>query len=275
MKIKRSFIYITVFLFLVTAMALGAVSFVQQHEINIHEDTPAEFLGKYTFERSMVFGSGKVAHFYESGDEYFRYCHDENGYVLIRDVENETLTYGMLVSGRLISSGISFFASPQEVNGVDKVIATEIDFTLNPTLVTQIDRAAPYNGEVFLSSLDEEVVYVPQKPLFAGETEKRTITNLVILIKFNDTQQGVVDNAITAFDPYFNNPINSLKNYYETISYDEVTINSILPRVSPSEVYVYNGGLRSYYNIEDSNTARRRERIAIIRRRRYGCCWLF
>ena len=259
MNIKKQYIYIALFLLLASVMTLGAISYVKNNSLpTLSVDVPTEEFGKYTFERKMTFENGLVAEFFESGDEYFRYCHDEQGFVLIRDNTNNTLTYGTLADGVLISSGISFFASEEEIGLVDKLTASEIDFSLNPELVTRIDRAAPYGGEVFLGG--EEPDIVDQKPLLAGEEPKRIITNLVILIKFNDTTQAVVDNAIAAFDPYFNHPINSLKNYYEVLSYNNVTINSILPRVSPSEVYVYNGGDRQYFNIEDSNTYTRRTR---------------
>ena len=259
MNIKKQYIYIALILLLASVMTLGAISYVKNNSLpTLSVDVPTEEFGKYTFERKMTFENGLVAEFFESGDEYFRYCHDEQGFVLIRDNTNNTLTYGTLADGVLISSGISFFASEEEIGLVDKLTASEIDFSLNPELVTRIDRAAPYGGEVFLGG--EEPDIVDQKPLLAGEEPKRIITNLVILIKFNDTTQAVVDNAIAAFDPYFNHPINSLKNYYEVLSYNNVTINSILPRVSPSEVYVYNGGDRQYFNIEDSNTYTRRTR---------------
>jgi len=259
MSFRKNYLIIALIVLLASVVTLGAISYVKNNSLpTLSLDVPADEFGKYTFERTMTFDNGRIAEFFESGDEYFRYCHDEQGFVLIRDNNNKTLTYGTLSDGVLISSGVSFFATEQEINLVDKLTASEIDFSLNPSLVTRIDRAAPYGGEVLLQGEQPDIV--DQRPLFAGEEQKRTITNMVILIKFNDTPQAVVDNAIAAFDPYFNHPNNSLKNYYEVLSYNNVTINSILPRISPSEVYVYNGGNRQYFNIEDSNTYARRTR---------------
>lgn len=261
MNTKRLSIYITLFLLLVTIVAIGAFSFVNNNAISSFVDTPAESYGKYTFQKSMVLNSGEEVEFFESGDEYFRYYHDASGFVLIRDGLEKTLTYGTLVDGKVVSSGISFSSSEKDIFSVDKLTASEIDFSLNPELLSKIDRGAPYGGQVSLSSSGDEMITVNQRPLLALDpADKRTITNVVILVKFNDTPQAVVDSAISVFDSYFNNTVNSLKNYYETMSNNQVTINSYLPRETNLAVYVHNGGNRSYYDIEASNTIERRTR---------------
>lgn len=42
---------------------------------------------RYTFEQTVYEPDGTAAKVYASGDSDFRYLHDENGYVLIRDGE--------------------------------------------------------------------------------------------------------------------------------------------------------------------------------------------
>ena len=62
--------------------------------------------GFYTFERQSEY-NGTVLEFYESGDESFRYYHDENGYVLLRDTETGAVNYAVSDGGSPVDSGVS------------------------------------------------------------------------------------------------------------------------------------------------------------------------
>ena len=200
---------------------------------------------------------GEKVSFKESGDEKFRYYHDENGNVLIR--EDDSLTYATLNDdGKVVSTGVSVTSTETKT---ETITVGDINLSLNPGFLGKEDRASTNGGLVttYGDNNEEITEEVSQQPLLAGSTGKRTIVNFVILIKFNDTTDTVVNNAISSFDTYFNGVNNSLRNYYEVMSYHGVTINSILPRESGA-VYVHNGGNRQDYNIKDSNTTLRRQK---------------
>lgn len=257
--IRKISVGVIVAVFLLAIASLGLVTHIYKNKLPVVEKQGnVDSFGKYTFERSAEI-EGKKVSFKESGDEKFRYYHDSDGNMLLRD-EN-SITYATLSSGKVVSSGVSIIENGE---GVEKITPNDIDFSINKELLSTQDRAVTNGGMVTTTNENGEEVteYVPQKPLLAaGVGNKRIIVNFVILIKFNDTSQAVVDNAITSFDRYFNATSDSLRNYYEVLSYNDVTINSILPREN-GNVVVYNGGNRSTYNIPDANSAARREKEA-------------
>lgn len=244
--------------FVLSLFAIGFATFIQK-ETRVYEEFKKQELdifSKYTFERSMEIDGEKVS-FKESGDEKFRYYHDENGNVLIR--EDDSLTYATLNDdGKVVSTGVSVTSTETKT---ETITVGDINLSLNPGFLGKEDRASTNGGLVttYGDNNEEITEEVSQQPLLAGSTGKRTIVNFVILIKFNDTTDTVVNNAISSFDTYFNGVNNSLRNYYEVMSYHGVTINSILPRESGA-VYVHNGGNRQDYNIKDSNTTLRRQK---------------
>lgn len=199
--------------------------------------------GTYTFMRSMELNDGEIVYFYESGDEYFRYYHDKDGYVLIRDYENNTLEYAVNNGeGRPIASGVSYNANEFIVKNTPKMTALDIDFNSNQDLLTTY----PISDEVNVM------------PLYDGGTTHKTIVNLVIYIQFaDDLSFGFSSND---FNSYFNANTNSLRNYYEVMSCGSLTINSMYP-VNGVLPYVYTApNNRKYYNVEDSNSTNRRNK---------------
>lgn len=254
---KKFMTYALITIFVLSVFAVGVFAFIRNGSDRGYEDfTKQGDLFKYTFERSMEVNGEKI-NFKESGDEKFRYYHDENGNVLLRD--DDSLTYATLDNnGKVISTGVSVLEGEAKV---ETITVEDINLSLNPELLSKEDRASTNGGFITTYGDDNEEITeeVPQQPLFAGATGKRTIVNFVILIKFNDTLDSTVNAAIENFDMYFNGVNNSLRNYYEVMSNHDVTINSILPRESGA-VYVHNGGNRQDYNIKDSNTATRRQK---------------
>ena len=43
-----------------------------------------EIVGKNTFRQTMVQADGVTVEFFASGDQYFNYLHDKDGYILLR-----------------------------------------------------------------------------------------------------------------------------------------------------------------------------------------------
>ena len=193
---------------------------------------PNHDYGLYTFEREMTLATGETVRFYESGDGNFRYCHDSDGYVLLRDNEAATLEYAVNVGGRPVASGVSYAADESAVDTVPKMNVYDIDYEANPDLCTDY-------------SVDEGEIYI--EPPLANNAG--TITNLVIYIQF----AGENFTPDPAVESMFNADSGSLKSYYRAMSNNTVTINSMFP-ISGGVTYVYrSANTRSYYNTDGSD----------------------
>ena len=194
------------------------------------------YFGKYTFEQEMTLYNGEKAYFYESGDQDFRYAHDANGYILVRNNENATLEYAVNQNGRPVASGVSFLSSAKAVKNLPKMVLSDVDLDLNPDLLTDYE----YD--------DAEVIET--KPLLA--TNGGNITNLVIFICFADELYTPQEETLK----YFGSQTQSLKNYFQVASNNTVTINSVMP--GSNSVYVYKDSeKRSYYNTDGNDRARK------------------
>ncbi len=190
--------------------------------------------GQYTFKRTMLLSDGTTAEFFESGDEYFKYSHDADGYVLLRDNDALTLEYAVNQDGRPVSSGVSFNACARDIEAVPKMTAGDIDLEANPDLLIS------YEGD----NLEE----VEIEPLF-GSDMSGTIINLVIYITFKDVSFSPSSEIVNIF----NGASNSLESYYRVMSNNAVTIKSVMP-YDGSAVYVYKDSeKRSYYNTDGTD----------------------
>ena len=105
--------------------AIAALSFSYADEAAVSSDPNLNY-GTYTFVRNSEY-DGEILEFYESGDEAFRYYHDENGYVLLRNFETGAVNYAYSDGGYPIDSGVSAGADAARIATVEKM--TVYDFS--------------------------------------------------------------------------------------------------------------------------------------------------
>lgn len=238
---RKLYFYVVAILAVVAFIALFALPSDGQNisateSLRAPDTTTSEldFNGTYTFNRTMTLSDGTVAEFFESGDEYFKYNHDADGYLLIRDNESGTLEYAVSDNGRPVSSGVSFNASAREIDSVPKMVADEVDLENNPDLLISYET----------DDMQEVVI----EPLF-GSGATGTVVNLVIFITFADVNFSPGTDVLTML----NGTSNSLNSYYRAMSNNTIDIKSITPSEN-SAIYVYKDSQkRSYYNTDGSN----------------------
>jgi len=144
---------------------------------------------------------GEVINCFVSGDEYFTCLHDEAGYTIIQAADGYYY-YGIEDQGVVIPSVF-------KVNKVDAA-------TTGLEKRAKISRNEYLRRKAFLSNDNKRSV----QELFEG-----TLNNLVIYIKFQDDAEFSCTRQI--HDEIFNLPTgNSLKSYYNEVSYSHLTINS-------------------------------------------------
>lgn len=139
---------------------------------------------------------------YASGDEFFNYLHDEDGYTIILGNDGYYY-YGVIKSDSLI-------ASEYRVNSVLPK-ATEL---IPNALITEQEYKRRVN--TYWADVKDDGAKAPHTG---------TINNLVIYIRFADDSEFTTKRSI--FDGRFNsNTSASLKDYFKEVSYNQLDITS-------------------------------------------------
>ena len=220
----------------ICAIALLSIDFNATRVIEAGELKENFDYGEFTFLRDMKLASGKTAYYYESGDEYYSYAHDNEGYVLVKDEDKGTLEYAVNDGGKPVSSGVSYGSEPSELSKIVRMLGNDID----------LSHPEVQEGAQGL----EGMTVIETEPVLAGGTNYVSITNLTIFISFygeNFTPSSSLINT-------FNGQSNSLKNYYQSVSNNKVNITSQIAYNEYGSVYVYQDNeRRDYYNTSGSN----------------------
>ena len=215
----------------VVISVLTALSFANVEDGAV-SSAPNYDYGLYTYERSSLC-RGEELRFYESGDESFRYYHDEEGYVLLRNFETGAVNYAYSDGGYPIDSGVSIGASAAEIASVPKMTGADLSETY------------------VLDNSDEAY-----RRAVTGAADSGT-SNIIIFIQFKGETAEIGDKL-----DYFNGSGDSLRSYFLKQSDGAIDIESYFPTFG-GEVYVYtDSNARSYYNITDQSGYTRQTREA-------------
>lgn len=144
---------------------------------------------------------GTIIECFSTGDEYFNWLHDENGFTLIAG-DDGYYYYGIEANGLVVPT-------TYRVNSVDPA-----SFGLEPWVKISKQEYLRIR-EAYWKDADRST-----KAPHAG-----TINNIVVYIRFNDQNEFTTTRAV--YDSRFNNPnSSSLKNYFYEVSYQMLTIES-------------------------------------------------
>lgn len=167
-----------------------------------------------------------------TGDEFYRRVHDENNFTIIKDSSTGFFVYARSDGENLIPTKFKAGSIDPEAVG------------LTPNLYENI------------SNLEKEIdeYFAPLKTTDYKAPTTGVLNNLVIFIRFSD--QSNFTDPISVYDSDFNTGSVSLKSYYTSASYNQLTINShFYPTQSGSYIVSYqDGNPRSYYQVYDAST---------------------
>lgn len=185
---------------------------------------------------------GTILNCFASGDEFYSWLHDANGYTIIQNPKTGYYVYAIEENGVLVSS--SYIAGKD--NPVSK--------GLKPY--------ASYSNEYIQKKRQDYKLEVPGYSLNRAKGEKQrapintttVLNNIVVFIKFADDTQT---DTISFWDPLYNNTVApSLSTYYLEASYNQFTIKSTFyPTPSGNNVVWYTDTkTRNYYKKYNSLT---------------------
>ena len=177
---------------------------------------------------------GTVLSCLASGDEFYNWLHDKDGYTIVRNSATGFLVYADKVDGRLVPT--EFIAGRTDIR-------TLAQAGLKARL---LDDQKP--KEMRISAEAPPVVNAPQTG---------TINNLVVYVRFSDQTdftQAFVDVTALSFNSTATGA-DSMRNYYAEASYSQLTVSSTFYPGSTPGVHSYQDAHpRAYYMPYDATT---------------------
>jgi M6 family metalloprotease-like protein len=148
---------------------------------------------------------GEVINCYVSGDEYYNWIHDKNGYTIIQ-ASDGYYYYATSQDSKIIASKFKVNKVDPETLGIEKWI--------------QISKSEYQNKKRRYEIPNELKTAGPSKAPLTG-----TLNNIVIYIRFSDDIEIITTRK--AYDDLMNPTSGySLKSYFTEVSYGNLTINS-------------------------------------------------
>jgi M6 family metalloprotease-like protein len=189
------------------------------------------------FPLRLIQPDGAVLDCFASGDEYYNWLHDANGYTILQDPQSGYYVYALQVKGKLIPSSAIAGKTDPTVLGVQPWLK------VTETIMTDIRNQ-------LLAATPGPVVNAPTLGSF---------TNLAIFIRFADEAEWTAQYA--TYNQMFNNSVvgaNSLYNYFMEASYGAVSISTQLypiPTIGTSVISYQDRYPRAYYRPYNAATA--------------------
>jgi M6 family metalloprotease-like protein len=174
---------------------------------------------------------------FASGDEFYNWMHDANGFTIIQDHTSGWYVYADLVAGELIPTEYV----PGSVDPAEAGLAPY----LNPPAETIEELIGPARSAVM------EKLSATTAPTIG------TITNLIVFIRFSDESEFTATTA--SFETLLNSTIpavSSLRNYFSEASYNQLTVRSYLYPTPPGSTVIsyQDSHPRAYYQPYDVTT---------------------
>lgn len=178
---------------------------------------------------------GSEIHVFVSGDEFYNWVMDDLGYTIVQDPSNGYYVYADLLNGQLLPT--------EFIVGVVDPLATP----LRPYLNISAEAREAIRKE-FLAQDDVLAAGIQSAP------QTGTITNLVIFIRF--AGEAEFTDATSAYTSMLNSTTagaNSLRNYFQEVSYNALTVNSSMFPVPGTTIISYQDAQpRGYYQPYDA-----------------------
>ncbi|MBO4645713.1 MAG: M6 family metalloprotease domain-containing protein [Bacteroidales bacterium] len=158
--------------------------------------------------RTFVQPNGDTLHCFATGDEFYHYLHDAEGFTIVKNVQTGYFVYADLDEDRLVPT--------PWIPGRDNPAAAGLRPHLNISAATWQDKRAR-----FLSA-------VPPRNSQPVRYNQGTLHNLVVFIRFSDDAE--FSQPLSQVDAMFNDSssteANSMYNYFKHTSYQQLHIIS-------------------------------------------------
>jgi M6 family metalloprotease-like protein len=182
----------------------------------------------------LIQPDGTTLNCYASGDEYYNWLHDANGYTIMQDPLSGYYVYALKAGDELLPSSLLPGRANPEACGLLPWLSVSAD--RKQMLRRQMERAS---GETM-----------------AAAPPTGTINNIVVFIRFFDESEFTY--PLSRYESLFNNPAsgaNSMHNYFLEASYAQLTINSTFyPTATTTVVSYQDTAVRAFFQPYNATT---------------------
>ncbi len=185
--------------------------------------------------------NGNQIHAFTSGDEYYQWIHDANDFTIIINKETHYYVYAKLLDGSLVPT--PYIVGQKNPASAGLTPGQNIPEWKYKMLRDAVESITPKKPAVI--------------PDFGPSDVSGNVNNLVVFIRFSD--QTEFPSSLTYYSNMFNSTTtgdNSMYNYFNEVSYNQLFINSTFyPTPSGSVIVSYQDTHpRSYYMPYDETT---------------------
>lgn len=177
---------------------------------------------------------GTVINCFATGDEYYNWVHDQDGYTIVQNQTTGYYCYAELQGDELVASTY--------IVGVTNPKNT----ALKPRLNIPADKIVTIRDNILKNTPQEKPQnFAEQRSMAKAATG--TLNNIVIYIRFADQSEFPAEQG--KYTDMCNGSGNSMKNYFREVSYNKMTINSYFyPNNNGSAILSYQDPHeRNYY----------------------------
>jgi hypothetical protein len=163
----------------------------------------------------VVQPDGDTLKLFLSGDEYYHWIHDENGYTVVKGEDN-FYYYAIKENDQLIPSRFKALSVVPELVGIEKWLKISTEEYLKRRAILEIPEQPVLKSNKRMSaSVQNEI----QSSRYNG-----TFNNIVIYIRFADESEFT--DTRDYFDILLNTGPRSMRTYYKEVSYNKLDIVS-------------------------------------------------
>lgn len=181
--------------------------------------------------RQLIQPNGDTLNCFATGDEYYHWLHDANGYTIVQNASTGYFVYANKVGNKLVPT--SFI--PNKINPASVGLRPGINISAQQHRQKRESMMDPVSARPALRD---------------GNNNRGTLNNLVVFIRFSDDSE--FSNSFYSVNNMFNDSINdgnSLYNYFKVTSYNQLFIKSTFyPVPSGNFIISYQDSLpRNYF----------------------------
>jgi M6 family metalloprotease-like protein len=192
---------------------------------------------------TVVQPTGEKLAIYASGDEFYNWLHDKAGYTIIQDPDTGYYVYAKDDKGNLVSSGVAV------TQNIDVNLRNVLALAL-PKYLKVAPELRPKPSEIYPEGSPANPSKILQAP------HSGTLNNIVIFIRF--AGEAEFTDTISIYDNMFNTTTagyNSMRNYYQEVSYSALTISTTFYPTPMTTVVSYQDTHdRNYYMPYNAST---------------------
>ena len=176
----------------------------------------------------LIQPNGTILNIYASGDEFYNWLHDSEGYTIIQDSKTGYYCYAILEGSSITASKYIVGASTPAITGFQKWLTIP-------------------ESEIIRKRFE----FYSNSPQDIGDAPKTgVINNLVVYIRF--ASENEFTDSLAYYDRLFNLSVpgtNSMKNYFKEVSYNQLSIGtSFYPTTANAFVASYQDtSVRAYF----------------------------